>query len=338
MSEERLPRKAYLICQKYEIEEVLQREQRQLEELFMTDDREQISDQVDRVEHLGSQLKIIEDRIAREERREAARLAAAEAGEEYQEDSEDEEENNPFSRLTRILNQIRPQQGEDESEDEDEDESEDESEEVGIIDDQNQPFYMNPGIQQQFGHIFANAGAVTPVRRRRRRRPANFLNQPGGQNLFQLLQGPPGDLGQIINNLQAQLGEMNVQIVPVGGGGGGYEVLSELEDVPVPLHSECDSVIPTKVYQELSKDLTTDKNKRCAVCLCDYEPEDQVRHLPCDHLFHPDCIQEWFKANAKCPVCKFDLNSLVETEKVIIPTDRPAFLSDIELFHQAGNN
>jgi hypothetical protein len=31
----------------------------------------------------------------------------------------------------------------------------------------------------------------------------------------------------------------------------------------------------------------------CAVCLCEYEPDDLVRVLPCHHYFHRQCIEPW---------------------------------------------
>lgn len=33
--------------------------------------------------------------------------------------------------------------------------------------------------------------------------------------------------------------------------------------------------------------------ERCLVCLCEYEPDEQVRQLnKCTHLFHRECIDE----------------------------------------------
>ncbi|GMI24907.1 hypothetical protein TeGR_g14425, partial [Tetraparma gracilis] len=48
----------------------------------------------------------------------------------------------------------------------------------------------------------------------------------------------------------------------------------------------------------------------CSICLCDYEAEDKVVHLPCNHLFHDDCLGEWVKRNVKCPMCQLDLRTV----------------------------
>ncbi|XP_071686193.1 putative RING-H2 finger protein ATL21A [Rutidosis leptorrhynchoides] len=54
----------------------------------------------------------------------------------------------------------------------------------------------------------------------------------------------------------------------------------------------------------------------CAICLSDYEPKEEVRTIPeCNHYFHADCIDEWLKLNATCPVCR---NS-PETSSLVTP-------------------
>ena len=40
----------------------------------------------------------------------------------------------------------------------------------------------------------------------------------------------------------------------------------------------------------------------CSICLCDYQPADIIRTLPCGHVFHSICITRWFKAHASCPL------------------------------------
>jgi len=42
----------------------------------------------------------------------------------------------------------------------------------------------------------------------------------------------------------------------------------------------------------------------CAVCLENMEVGSVCHKLTCDHLFHKDCIAEWFDRNPTCPLCK----------------------------------
>ena len=46
---------------------------------------------------------------------------------------------------------------------------------------------------------------------------------------------------------------------------------------------------------------------RCPVCLCDLESGECCRRLPCLHMFHKGCIDDWLKRNRSCPVCKTDI-------------------------------
>ncbi|XWS61617.1 hypothetical protein CRYUN_Cryun07bG0141700 [Craigia yunnanensis] len=43
----------------------------------------------------------------------------------------------------------------------------------------------------------------------------------------------------------------------------------------------------------------------CSICLSEYRAKETIRTIPdCDHYFHADCIDEWLKLNAACPVCR----------------------------------
>ena len=45
--------------------------------------------------------------------------------------------------------------------------------------------------------------------------------------------------------------------------------------------------------------------QKCIICMEKYIINDEVKTLPCFHLFHKDCIDQWFKAgNDSCPICK----------------------------------
>ena len=44
--------------------------------------------------------------------------------------------------------------------------------------------------------------------------------------------------------------------------------------------------------------------KTCSICVQDYEKSNWIKRLKCNHIFHLDCIKNWFKTKRECPVCK----------------------------------
>ncbi|GAN03740.1 E3 ubiquitin-protein ligase RNF115-like [Mucor ambiguus] len=65
---------------------------------------------------------------------------------------------------------------------------------------------------------------------------------------------------------------------------------------------------PEQVIESLQKRPLTDKEKSqetdCAVCKDQFESQEQVIELPCEHIFHDECIKPWLKLNSTCPVCR----------------------------------
>ncbi|KAK8524979.1 hypothetical protein V6N12_029829 [Hibiscus sabdariffa] len=53
--------------------------------------------------------------------------------------------------------------------------------------------------------------------------------------------------------------------------------------------------------------LISGEDASCCICLVDYADDDELRELPCEHVFHVDCVDKWLKINATCPLCKSEI-------------------------------
>lgn len=49
----------------------------------------------------------------------------------------------------------------------------------------------------------------------------------------------------------------------------------------------------------------------CMICLEDFELGDKCRRLPCGHVFHEKCIDEWLKRCTDCPICKANVDRAI---------------------------
>jgi len=42
----------------------------------------------------------------------------------------------------------------------------------------------------------------------------------------------------------------------------------------------------------------------CTICLAEYQDEELMRKLPCDHAYHSECIDKWLNRVNHCPLCR----------------------------------
>ncbi|KAJ1605403.1 hypothetical protein OJ253_3191 [Cryptosporidium canis] len=52
---------------------------------------------------------------------------------------------------------------------------------------------------------------------------------------------------------------------------------------------------------------SSDDAPLCTVCLSEVNEGERVVKLDCQHIFHHQCIKEWFKMSVICPLCKVDV-------------------------------
>ena len=69
----------------------------------------------------------------------------------------------------------------------------------------------------------------------------------------------------------------------------------------------------SKVSVERSFDANKDPlAAMCTICMDGYEDGAIMCVLSCFHAFHKDCVLRWLELHATCPVCKTDLNQVVD--------------------------
>ncbi|TVY67866.1 E3 ubiquitin-protein ligase ATL31 [Fusarium oxysporum f. sp. cubense] len=73
------------------------------------------------------------------------------------------------------------------------------------------------------------------------------------------------------------------------------------------------AVAPPKTSQALRSELSHEvhaawavpnRDMTCVICLNVVKDTDLIRHLPCEHTFHANCIAAWyFAGHDTCPIC-----------------------------------
>lgn len=65
--------------------------------------------------------------------------------------------------------------------------------------------------------------------------------------------------------------------------------------------------LPTRKFEAASSnaaDSGPDHGTNCQICMEDFAEGDELRTLPCFHLFHSNCVDQWLKVNSICPTCR----------------------------------
>eukprot|EP00003_Mantamonas_plastica_P005218 TRINITY_DN1417_c0_g1_i7.p1 TRINITY_DN1417_c0_g1~~TRINITY_DN1417_c0_g1_i7.p1 ORF type:complete len:270 (-),score=86.23 TRINITY_DN1417_c0_g1_i7:1585-2394(-) len=91
-----------------------------------------------------------------------------------------------------------------------------------------------------------------------------------------------------------------------------YEFLSTLEDVVVGTDESILDKLPTvdfgtSEWEQLKEQCAGETGESCVICLMEYEDDEKICMLPCNHAYHDVCCTEWLKGQTKCPICKFEI-------------------------------
>ncbi|KAL7569144.1 hypothetical protein ACA910_016974 [Epithemia clementina (nom. ined.)] len=61
-----------------------------------------------------------------------------------------------------------------------------------------------------------------------------------------------------------------------------------------------------------------DMDNHCSICLSEYDDSEMLTQLPCNHVYHGECIQAWTQNHVKCPLCNFDLEEAKSAASVSV--------------------
>ncbi len=81
-------------------------------------------------------------------------------------------------------------------------------------------------------------------------------------------------------------------------------------------------IIDYKIYR---KQAGNSYITECSICKDSFTEEIQIKMLNCKHVFHEECIDQWFEIKNICPLCKShpyqagSLKELLQTSKPIMP-------------------
>ncbi|XP_026992720.2 E3 ubiquitin-protein ligase Arkadia-like isoform X2 [Tachysurus fulvidraco] len=66
--------------------------------------------------------------------------------------------------------------------------------------------------------------------------------------------------------------------------------------------------------QDVEEGAKEDTEEKCTICLSILEEREDVRRLPCMHLFHQLCVDQWLLTNKMCPICRVDIEAQLSSE------------------------
>jgi hypothetical protein len=77
-----------------------------------------------------------------------------------------------------------------------------------------------------------------------------------------------------------------------------------MEDIKLVVKKKELENIPKHLYKDVCEEIKI-KNDKCLICREDYIECDELSLLPCLHIFHSNCINNWLlKYSHKCPHCR----------------------------------
>ncbi|KAH8269771.1 hypothetical protein KR018_001482 [Drosophila ironensis] len=77
-----------------------------------------------------------------------------------------------------------------------------------------------------------------------------------------------------------------------------HQPLSEEDELKLAKRIGLMQHLPIGTYDGSSK-----KSRECVICMAEFCVDEAVRFLPCMHIYHVTCIDDWLMRSLTCPSC-----------------------------------
>ncbi|XP_060526632.1 E3 ubiquitin-protein ligase Iruka [Cylas formicarius] len=84
------------------------------------------------------------------------------------------------------------------------------------------------------------------------------------------------------------------------------QLLNQMDSTGPPPVSK--AVIDALEVVEVTEEQVT-ANLQCSVCWEHFSFKEAVRQLPCQHVYHENCIRPWLELHGTCPICRQNLGN-----------------------------
>jgi E3 ubiquitin-protein ligase RNF115/126 len=160
---------------------------------------------------------------------------------------------------------------------------------------QNQPnaqqqFVFQQPVQIHFQHGFQGGNPF--AQQQNRNQPVNNAQQPLNpfMGLFQQMLGVQGNIGDYaFGNIDHLLNSL-FQNQKATTHAASKRIVDDLDTITI-------------------EQSDVDQKLECAICKDEYALEDKVKVLPCNHLFHGQCIDKWLENSNVCPICRYEFET-----------------------------
>ncbi|KAK9001867.1 hypothetical protein V6N11_024565 [Hibiscus sabdariffa] len=84
----------------------------------------------------------------------------------------------------------------------------------------------------------------------------------------------------------------------------------DLSDLAEEMESSDYGMVPAQessVREMVARVRVEEGDEDCTICLEGFGAGSYAARMPCSHIFHGECIQEWLKQSHYCPLCRFEM-------------------------------